>query len=86
MGGAEVQLTPTESRLLQALAANLGEIVSTETLLARGWTDTEDADASYVWVSMRRLRQKIEVDPDKPVHLLTVRGVGYRLVSARDDA
>lgn len=83
--GHEVQLTPTESRLMHALAANLDEIVSTETLLARGWADTEEADASYVWVSMRRLRQKVEVDPDRPVHLLTVRGIGYRLVSSRVD-
>jgi DNA-binding response OmpR family regulator len=86
VAGTEVQLTPTESRLLHALAANLGEIVPTDTLLARGWAETEGADASYVWVSMRRLRQKIEVDPDKPVHLITVRGLGYRLVPARDDA
>jgi len=81
--GNEVQLTPTESRLLQTLAAGLGEAVTTETLLARGWIDTEEADSSYVWVSIRRLRQKIEVEPDRPVHLLTVRGVGYRLVSSR---
>jgi DNA-binding response OmpR family regulator len=86
VAGAEVQLTPTESRLLHALAANLGEVVPTETLLARGWVDTEEADASYVWVSIRRLRQKIESDPDRPVHLLTVRGVGYRLVSTHDSA
>jgi DNA-binding response OmpR family regulator len=78
--GATVQLTPTESRLLYALAANLGQTVTTETLLARGWADTEDADPSYVWVTMRRLRQKVEVDPNRPAHLLTVRGVGYRLV------
>jgi DNA-binding response OmpR family regulator len=86
VGGTEVKLTPTESRLLHALAGNLGEVVPTETLLARGWTETEGADTSYVWVSIRRLRQKIEVDPDVPVHLLTVRGVGYRLVSTHDDA
>jgi DNA-binding response OmpR family regulator len=86
VAGTEVQLTPTESRLLHALAANLGEIVTTDTLLARGWAETEEADASYVWVSMRRLRQKVEGDPSKPVHLLTVRGVGYRLVASRDDA
>jgi len=83
VGGTEVQLTPTESRLLYAMAASLGDTVATETLLARVWTETEEADASYVWVSMRRLRQKIEVDPDKPAHLLTVRGVGYRLVPSR---
>jgi DNA-binding response OmpR family regulator len=86
VAGREVQLTPIESRLMHALAANLGEIVSTETLLARGWAETEEADASYVWVSMRRLRQKVEVEPDRPVHLLTVRGMGYRLVSSHDDA
>src|SRR4249920_1111383 len=82
VAGNTVSLTPTESRLLYALAANLGQTVTTETLLARGWADTEDADPSYVWVTMRRLRQKVEVDPNKPVHLLTVRGIGYRLVSA----
>lgn len=85
VAGTEVQLTPTESRLLHALAANLGETVATETLLSRGWADTEEAEPSYVWVSMRRLRQKIEADPDRPVHLLTVRGIGYRLVLSRDD-
>ena len=79
--GEGVALTPTESRLLYALAANLGNTVSTETLLDRGWGDTDDADPSYVWVTMRRLRQKIEPDPDHPVHLVTVRGVGYRLVT-----
>jgi DNA-binding response OmpR family regulator len=75
-----VALTPTESRLLYALAANLGKTVTTETLLARGWAETEDADPSYVWVTMRRLRQKVERDPNRPAHLQTVRGVGYRLV------
>jgi DNA-binding response OmpR family regulator len=79
--GEVVQLTPTESRLLYALAANLGNTVSTETLLDRGWGDDDDADPSYVWVTMRRLRQKIEPDPDHPIHLVTVRGIGYRLVT-----
>jgi two-component system response regulator VicR len=81
VAGTAVALTPTESRLLYALAANLGQTVTTETLLARGWADTDDADPSYVWVTMRRLRRKVEVDPNKPVHLLTVRGIGYRLVA-----
>jgi DNA-binding response OmpR family regulator len=85
VAGEEVQLTPTETRMLQPLAANLGEIVTTETLLSRGWTDTEEAGPSYVWVSMRRLRQKIEIDPDRPVHLVTVRGVGYRLVPSPEN-
>jgi DNA-binding response OmpR family regulator len=77
--GREVRLTPVESRLLYALAANVGRVVTTDTLLARGWSETEAADPSYVWVTMRRLRQKIERDPDAPEHLETIRGVGYRL-------
>ena len=79
VGGREVRLTPVESRLLYALAANVGRVVTTDTLLARGWSETEAADPSYVWVTMRRLRQKIERDPDTPEHIETIRGVGYRL-------
>ncbi len=77
--GRVVSLTPTESRLLYALAANIGRVVSTETLLARGWSEVEVPDPSYVWVTMRRLRQKLETDPDHPTYLETVRGAGYRL-------
>ena len=77
--GRVVSLTPAESRLLYALAANLDHVVSTETLLARGWSDAEVPDPSYVWVTMRRLRQKLETDPDHPVYLETIRGSGYRL-------
>ena len=79
VGGRVVSLTPAESRLLYALAANLDHVVSTETLLARGWSDAEVPDPSYVWVTMRRLRQKLETDPDHPVYLETIRGSGYRL-------
>ena len=74
-----VSLSPVESRLLYALAANVGHVVPTDVLLARGWAETEIPDPGYVWVTMRRLRQKLEADPDHPVHLETVRGVGYRL-------
>jgi DNA-binding response OmpR family regulator len=75
------QLTPTEVRLLQVLIANLDRPVSTELLLDRVWSDADGADPSYVWVSMRRLRRKLEQDPDKPRFLLTERGIGYRLAS-----
>ena len=77
--GTEVRLTPVESRLLYTLAANIGRVVPTDLLLARGWAETESPDPSYVWVTMRRLRRKIERDPDAPVFLETIRGVGYRL-------
>ena len=75
-------LTPIEVRLLQVLINSLDHTVSTETLLDRVWSDADGADPSYVWVSMRRLRRKLELDPDNPRYLLTDRGVGYRLASS----
>lgn len=75
------QLTRTEARLLQVLAASVDRIVSTEELLDRVWTDADGADPSYLWVTVRRLRRKLETDPDRPRYLLTERGIGYRLVS-----
>ena len=82
VAGERVPLSPTEVRILAALVANMGRVVSTDQLVARGWSEVDGADPSYVWVSMRRLRQKIERDPDHPRYLLTERGVGYRLVAA----
>ena len=75
------QLTPTEARLLQVLAASVDRVVPTHELLDRVWTDADGADPSYLWVTVRRLRRKLEADPDQPRYLLTERGVGYRLVS-----
>jgi DNA-binding response OmpR family regulator len=76
-------LTPTEVRFLQVLSGSLDRVVPTETLLDRVWTEADGADPSYVWVTVRRLRRKLELDPDAPQVLLTERGQGYRLVSAR---
>lgn len=74
-------LTPTEVRLLQVLIGSLDRTVPTETLLDRVWSEADGADPSYVWVSIRRLRRKLELDPDRPRYLLTERGIGYRLTS-----
>ena len=75
-------LTPVETRLLQLLIGSLDRVVTTDTILERVWSDADGADPSYVWVTVRRLRRKLEADPDHPRHLLTERGVGYRLSSA----
>jgi len=75
------QLTPTEARLLQVLAASVDRVVPTDELLDRVWTDADGADPSYLWVTVRRLRRKLEADPDRPRYLLTERGIGYRLIS-----
>jgi DNA-binding response OmpR family regulator len=80
--GRRVSLSPIEVRLLGALSQQLGRVVRTEQLVARGWSEVDGADESFVWVSVRRLRRKIEPDPDHPRYLVTERGVGYRLVPA----
>jgi two-component system KDP operon response regulator KdpE len=74
-------LTPTEARFLQVLMGSLDRTVPTEVLLDRVWSESDGADASYVWVTVRRLRRKLELDPDRPRFLLTERGIGYRLTS-----
>jgi DNA-binding response OmpR family regulator len=76
-------LTRTEVRVLQVLIGSLDRVVPTETLLDRVWANSDGADPSYVWVMIRRLRRKLEADPDNPRYLLTERGLGYRLVSGR---
>jgi DNA-binding response OmpR family regulator len=80
--GRRVVLSPTESRFLATLAASMPAVVSTEQLLHRVWADSDAADPAYVWVTVRRLRQKLEVDPDHPLHLLTDPAGGYRLAAA----
>ena len=80
-GSTTEALTPIEARVLQVLIASLDRTVPTETLLERVWSESDGADPSYVWVTVRRLRRKVEDDPDHPQFLLTERGVGYRLTS-----
>jgi DNA-binding response OmpR family regulator len=80
--GGTFPLTPTEVRLLHVMIAQMDRTVPTETILNRVWAESDGADPSYVWVTIRRLRRKVEVDPDRPRFLVTERGVGYRLVSS----
>jgi DNA-binding response OmpR family regulator len=77
--GEDVHLTKTEFRLLCELAENPGKVFSRETLLDKVWGYDYFGDGRLVDVHVRRLRTKIEVDPAQPRHVVTVRGLGYRL-------
>src|ERR671918_446220 len=79
--GEEVHLTKTEFRLLCELALNRGKVFSREELLDRVWEYDYFGDGRLVDVHIRRLRTKVEADPANPRHVVTVRGLGYRLQS-----
>jgi DNA-binding response OmpR family regulator len=80
-GEQEIHCTRTEFRLLCELAANPGKVLSREQLLDRVWGYDYFGDGRLVDVHIRRLRTKIEDDPANPEHILTVRGMGYKLVT-----
>ncbi|MCY3617098.1 MAG: response regulator transcription factor [Acidimicrobiaceae bacterium] len=80
VSGTEAHLTKTEFRLLVELASNPGKIFSREVLLERVWGLGYFGDGRLVDVHVRRLRTKIEPDPANPRHVVTVRGLGYKLV------
>ncbi len=80
VSGTEAHLTKTEFRLLVELASNPGNIFSREVLLERVWGLGYFGDGRLVDVHVRRLRTKIEPDPANPRHVVTVRGLGYKLV------
>jgi DNA-binding response OmpR family regulator len=77
--GEPVHLTRTEFRLLCELASNPGRVFSRELLLERVWGYDYFGDGRLVDVHVRRLRTKVEDDPARPQHVVTVRGLGYKL-------
>jgi DNA-binding response OmpR family regulator len=79
--GATLPLTRTEFKLLAELAGAEGKVLSREQLLSKVWGYGYFGDSRIVDVHIRRLRLKIERDPASPKHLVTARGLGYRLVS-----
>jgi DNA-binding response OmpR family regulator len=74
-----VELTPTEFRLLEALVRRRGQVATEKELIQEIWGNYHQEDASVVRRYILMLRKKIEQDPSNPSRLITVRGFGYRL-------
>ena len=79
--GRPVGLTKTEFRLLCELAAHPGRVFSREVLLANVWGYPDVGDGKLVDTHIHRLRNKLEDDPARPVHVITVRGLGYKVLA-----
>ena len=77
--GEPVKLTPTEYKLLQALAQQAGKVIPHADLLSKVWGPEYRDDTDYLWVYIRYLRQKVEKDPSNPQYIVSVPGFGYRL-------
>ena len=78
--GAVVELAPKEFELLRVLAQNAGQVMSVEQLIDDVWGHEFAGEPQVVYVHVRWVREKIEDDPSSPKRLVTVRGVGYKLL------
>lgn len=76
----EIHLTPIEFRLLSVLLNNHGKVLTQRQLLSQVWGPNAVEHSHYLRIYMGHLRQKLEVDPARPRHLLTETGIGYRFI------
>jgi len=83
LDGEQVQLRPTEYRLLYYLVQNAGWVLTHDQILAKVWGYEYRDEPHYVRLYINYLRKKIEADPANPKYILTERGVGYRFVDFR---
>jgi two-component system KDP operon response regulator KdpE len=77
VGDKDIKLSPKEYELLRVLVQHAGKVLTHRFLLKELWDEL--TDAQYLRVYVRQLRQKIEADPERPHHVLTETGIGYRL-------
>jgi two-component system, OmpR family, KDP operon response regulator KdpE len=77
--GEEVKLSPKEFDLLSHLVTHAGKVLTHRHLLREVWGPAQADEVQYLRVFIRGLRQKLEPDPTRPIHILTELGVGYRL-------
>jgi len=76
--GKTIDLSPREFDLLYALARSPNQVLSTDEILTRVWGAEFIGQPQVVYVHIRWLREKIEETPNKPQHILTIRGIGYK--------
>lgn len=76
--GTEIRLSPREWDILRMLVRYAGRVLTHQTIMGQLWGATGDVQQLRVYI--RQIRQKIEIDPERPRHILTETGVGYRLV------
>jgi two-component system KDP operon response regulator KdpE len=81
--GQRVELTPTEYKLLYHLVRNAGRVLPRGTLLAKVWGREYVDEADYLRVYVRRLREKLGDDAERPRYIQTERGLGYRFLDPR---
>jgi two-component system, OmpR family, KDP operon response regulator KdpE len=79
LNSQQVRLTRKEYRLMHILATHIGLVVTHDQLLKEIWTGNQRDNIQYLRILVRKLRQKIEADPNDPRLLITESGVGYRL-------
>ena len=79
VSGTPVSLTPKEFEILSFLAINRGTVFSKEEIYRAVWQDEYLLDDSNIMAFVRKIRKKIEPEPDNPRYLLTVWGVGYKI-------
>jgi two-component system KDP operon response regulator KdpE len=82
--GQQVHLSPREWDILQLLVVHAGKVLTHRHILGKLWGAGGDVQQLRVYV--RQVRQKLEADPERPRHILTETGVGYRLAVQEPEA
>ena len=80
-GEEKVKLTGTEYKLIAYLASNHGRVLTHQSILTNVWGPADADHTEYLRVYMRQLRKKLEDDPERPQHIFTEPGIGYRFIA-----
>jgi len=86
VNNSQVKLTPTEYSILSILVRNEGKVVTRKYLLDKVWDESHQNESQYLRVFIGQLRKKIETDPNRPAHIITESGIGYRFIGHTTNA